>query len=137
MNAERLAFLDSIEANLTTTKLDRTISDEHKGKSKKSIKRMAVAAAVMAASASFSTLFNSTAYAITSETPVSVESSCGIPNPIPRDHFKSCGIGGYNHYFRSSWPSGPGGIRTCYSFWSELLDLGCGTDPGRTTQVCA
>ncbi|MFD1049039.1 hypothetical protein ACFQ1S_27635, partial [Kibdelosporangium lantanae] len=62
---------------------------------------------------------------------------CGVPNPVPYSHTKSCGIGFYYHDFIYSYASGPGGLKTCYVFWSHLSDLGCGADPGHETYICA
>jgi hypothetical protein len=137
MNSERLAFLDDLEADLTTEKASRTGS--RPTAATRFVQRLGVAGAVLAASASLSALLSSAAYASTAEThtEISVLSGCGTPNPVPYSHFKSCGTGGYQHDYRSQYAAGPGGQRTCYVFWSTLLDLGCGTDPGHLTTVCA
>jgi hypothetical protein len=140
MNADRQAFLDDIEADLTTTRSSRPVEVSSRrataGNSSRLIRRIGIAGAVLAASASFSTLFTSTASASPAAAS-SVLSDCATPNPVPYSHFKSCGVGGFNHDYRSQYSAGPGGQRTCYVFWSTMLDLGCGTDPGRWKTVCA
>lgn len=143
MNSERLAFLDDLEADLTADRATRPVEvgsgPATAGVVRKVVRRLGVAGALLAASASLSALLSSAAYASTAEatTEVSVLSDCGTPNPVPYSHFKSCGSGGYQHDFRSQYAAGPGGQRTCYVFWSTMLDLGCGTDPGRSKTVCA
>jgi hypothetical protein len=93
--------------------------------------------AVLAASASFATLPAAAAYATQPAGSVSpAVPYCGVPNPIPRSHTKSCGIGFYYHDFIYQYGAGPGGQRDCYVFWSHLSDLGCGSDPGHETSIC-
>ncbi|MFI6294909.1 hypothetical protein ACIBEJ_25190 [Nonomuraea sp. NPDC050790] len=128
MNTERLAFLENIEADLTARKPSEPSSrPTPAGKSRKLLRKLGMFGFMLAAAASFSVL-NSTA---ANATPY-----CGIPNPIPRSHTKSCGLNFYSHDFIYSYPSGPGGLKECYVFWSTLHDFGCGADPGRETRIC-
>jgi hypothetical protein len=139
VNGEQLAFLDAIEADLTTAKA-QGVPEFVPGRSRgrKFLRGAGVAGAVMAASVSFSALFAPAASAGTAvAVPRSVSSSCTQPDPIPRDHYKSCGSNGYYHFYRGSYTVGSGpSERNCYKFHSELRDLGCGHDPGRATTAC-
>jgi hypothetical protein len=131
MDKEHLAFLDSIEADLTTRKPSQPTEAGPRsmaaGKPRKLFRKIGMLGVTLAAAASFSALHATAASAVI---------LCEVPNPVPYSHTKSCGIGFYYHDFIYSYGAGPGGQRTCYVFWSHLSDLGCGADPGREKTIC-
>ncbi len=139
MNGEHLAFLDDMEADLEAVK-SCSVGESGSGRVRGSrfARGAGMVGATLAVCLSFSALFASTASAGTvAAAPRSVNSNCGQPDPIPRDHFKGCGSNGYYHWYRGSYTVGTGpNERNCYKFLSQLRDLGCGHDPGRATTAC-
>jgi hypothetical protein len=132
MDKERLAFLDRIEADMTTRKPSRPVEAtarpvEPAGPSRL-FRRIGMFGVTLAAAVSFSALHANAASAVP---------YCGVPNPVAYSHTKSCGVGFYYHDYIYQYGAGPGGQKTCYVFWSHLSDLGCGADPGHETYICA
>jgi hypothetical protein len=142
MNAERLAFLDDLEADLTTTKSSRAVEvgsrPETTRYSKSLSRRIGILGATLAAGVSLFTLSTNAAYASPAQGVRPAVPFCGVPNPVPYSHSKACNLTlYYYHEYLSQSPAGPGGQRTCYNFWTTKVDMGCGADPGRFTKVCA
>jgi hypothetical protein len=140
MDAERLAFLDDIEADLATTKSASPVGHGSRpattGRSGRSFRRIGLFGAGLAACASFLTLSATVANATTvgAATATPAVPYCGVPNPVPYSHTKSCGVGFYYHDFIYQYTGRLG--QQCYDFWSHLSDLGCGSDPGHETFIC-
>jgi hypothetical protein len=133
MDADRLAFLDDVETDLTTVPATHHSAPVKSGKV---VRRIGLIGATLAASFSFVTLAAGVASASTSDNTALAVPFCGVPNPVSYNHTKSCGVGFYYHDFIYSYASGPSGNKTCYVFWTHFSDLGCASDPGHETQVC-
>src|SRR5689334_1746577 len=101
MDAERLAFLDDIESDLTTMKSSHPVEVGRRsatpGRSRGLIRRIGIVAAILAAGASFCALSASAACAGPADNVRPAVPYCGVPNPVPRSHTKSCGLGFYYH----------------------------------------
>jgi hypothetical protein len=141
MHTERLAFLDDVEFDLTTTMSSTSVdvgSPATAGHAKRLMRRISMAGAVLLAAVSYATLPAGAAHASTAgvANPAALN-FCWLPYAIPRDHTRSCDnwITFYNHDFISAYAAGPGGQRTCYVFLSTLFN-GCGADPGRYNTAC-
>jgi hypothetical protein len=141
VHAQRLAFLDDIESDLSTTTSSRSVEVGSRpatvGYSKRLIRRISVAGAVLMAAVSLSTLPAGAAHASTASGVRPAVPFCWLPYPIPFDHSKTCDnfITFYNHDFITAYAAGPGGQRTCYVFLSTLFTP-CGADPGRYNTAC-
>jgi hypothetical protein len=111
MNARRLAFLDDIEADLTTPK-------PH---SKATAIRLGAVGAVLAAGAALFTLSPATpasaAPVSANATDVSIMSDCYTPEAVNHNYAKDCGDGSYVLFiFTNDYACGPGGQGTIYRF---------------------
>jgi hypothetical protein len=125
MDARQLAFLDDIEADLTTPK-------PH---SKATAIRLSAFGAVLAASAAFFTLSPATP---ASAAPVSAKATgfdvlvdCFTPVAVNNNYTKDCNSGAWVAFiFLREWACGPGGqgsiyqfSRTYYSACTGIVDL--------------
>ena len=141
MNAERLAFLDDLEADLTTTEPSRAVEVGSRRKTTRSStslsRRIGVLGATLAVGVSLLTLSANAAYAGTAQELRGYDPFCGVPSPVPRTHSKACSpTRFYNHEYYGQDSAGPGGQKVCYNFLTTMVDFGCGADPGRYTRIC-
>lgn len=141
LDAQRLAFLDNVEADLISSESIRPVKIDSRPAtsmfSKRWIRQLGMISALLAAGTPFFTLSANAAVAAEVGKASPAVPYCGVPNPVPYSHSKACSpLAYYYHEFISSSPAGPGGQRDCFHFLSTLVDSGCGADPGRYTTVC-
>src|SRR5690349_4242812 len=100
MDAQRVAFLDDIETDLTAKTSTSTA-----GRASKLLSRIGTVGAVVAAGVSLFVMTPGAAHA--SARPLA-NPYCMVPNPVPYTHSKACNlIRFYRHEFLSQSPAGP------------------------------
>lgn len=127
MDTQQLALLDDIEADLTAPRVE---SRRSRGR----LARVGAAGAMLAAGATMLALPGGPANAATGPAARPAVPYCGVPNPVPRDHTKSCDDGAwYLFTYVFSYPSGPGGQYDCYVFDRTYFGCGGESDAGTAT----
>jgi hypothetical protein len=140
MDVQRLAFLDDIEDDLTTAGLDRTVETNARsgraGWRSRLTRGFGVVGLLLLAGVPLVGYSATAAHASAAASVRPAVIYCGIPNPVPRTHTKSCNDGAwYLHTFMTSYPHGPGGQGTCYVFDRTYYGCGGESDAGYYT-VC-
>jgi hypothetical protein len=140
MDAQRQAFLDDLEADLTTAGPDAsagTDAQPHRARpTGRFARRAGVVGLLLAAGLPLLGYSAAAAHASTAGAVRPAVLYCGIPNPVPYTHTKTCNDGAwYMHTFMTSYPHGLGGLGTCYVFDRTYFGCGGESDAGYYT-VC-
>ncbi|MDT4986650.1 MAG: hypothetical protein QOI74_744 [Micromonosporaceae bacterium] len=120
MDAQRQAFLDDIEADLTTTTSNHLAGAGPRpvtaGHSSRFIRRVAAVGVALAAGVPFAMLSTTAAHASTAGS-VHPAVDCFTPRPVAANYTKGCNSGAFvNFKFDFSYAAGPGGQRDCFVF---------------------